>query len=120
MTPSQQIDAQIESLHDWRGITMAALRTLVCKADPSFVEEWKWNTGIWTRNGMVCAISAFKDHVKINFFRGAELADPAHVFNNGLDSKKHRSIDLFEGDKIPRDAIVSFIHAAVALNMATK
>lgn len=120
MTPSQQIDAQIASFHDWRGPVMAALRSLVLKADPTLVETWKWGTGVWTSNGMVCAISAFRDHVKINFFKGAQLSDPHHIFNNGLESKQHRSLDLFEGDDIPASAITTFVRSAVALNHAQK
>ena len=41
-SPSQQIDARIEELGDWRGKTLARLRALIRQADPDVVEEWKW------------------------------------------------------------------------------
>ena len=41
-SPSQQIDARIEELGDWRGKTLSRLRVLIKKAAPEVVEEWKW------------------------------------------------------------------------------
>ena len=38
-----------------------------------------------------------KDHVKLNFFNGASLKDPKHLFNAGLDAKATRAIDFTEG-----------------------
>jgi hypothetical protein len=70
------------------------LRELIHEADPDLTEEWKWNTAVWTHNGNVCAVGAFKDHIKLNFFKGASLPDPYGLFNSGLDAKASRSIDL--------------------------
>ncbi|AIE84753.1 hypothetical protein OP10G_1385 [Fimbriimonas ginsengisoli Gsoil 348] len=55
---------------DWRGERIARIRELIKEVAPGVTEEWKWNTPVWSRNGMVCAAGAFKDHVKINFFKG--------------------------------------------------
>jgi hypothetical protein len=65
-TASQRITAQIAELNDWRGKMLADLRTLILAVDPDIPEEWKWKTGVWTRNGLVCAGGAFKDHVKLS------------------------------------------------------
>ena len=86
LTASELIDACIAGYNDWRGEMLSQLRTLIGEADPDLTEEWKWNTPVWTHNGMVCAISAFKDHVKINFFQGAQLPDPHKLLNAGMDS----------------------------------
>jgi len=40
-SPSQLIDARIKELSDWRGETLARVRTLIKQADPEVVEEWK-------------------------------------------------------------------------------
>ena len=64
-TASQRITAQIAELNDWRGKMLADLRTLILAADPDITEEWKWNTAVWTRNGLVSAGGVFKDHVKL-------------------------------------------------------
>ena len=116
MNPAQLIDKQIADLTDWRGQTFARLRTLVHEADPALTEEWKWNTAVWAKNGMVCAVNAFKDHVKINFFQGASLPDPHHLFNSGLDAKISRTIDIFEGNNIDEPAFKELVRAAVTFN----
>jgi hypothetical protein len=112
-TASQEIDKAIEDLPDWRGQRMAELRSLINKSDPNLKEDWKWGTPVWTHNGNVVSLGAFKEHVKINFFKGASLPDPQGLFNAGLDAKATRSIDLLEGDAIDQDALRDLIRVAV-------
>src|SRR5512137_256641 len=118
-TPSQLISSQIAELADWRGETLARLRKLVHEADPDITEEWKWDTAVWSQNGLVCSAGAFKDHVKLNFFEGASLKDPKGVFNSGLDAKATRAIDFNEGDGIDEPALKELVRAAVAHNMSS-
>jgi hypothetical protein len=115
-TPSQLITNQIAELADWRGKMLARLRKLILEADPDITEEWKWGTAVWSHKGNVVAAGAFKDHLKINFFKGASLKDPKGLFNAGLEAKATRAIDLHEGDKINESALKELIRAAVALN----
>ena len=115
---SQLITDHIAELGDWRGKFLARLRKIVLDADREIVEEWKWNTPVWTRAGLVCSAGAFKDHVKVNFFGGASLKDPQGMFNAGLDAKKTRAIDFSEGDDIDASALKELVRAAVALNLS--
>lgn len=117
-TPSQLITNQIAELADWRGKVMVRLRKAILAAAPGIAEDWKWGTAVYVSQGNVAALSAFKDHVKINFFQGAALSDPHGLFNAGLDAKAMRSIDLFEGDKLDERALKELIRAAVAHNAA--
>jgi len=87
MNASKLIDKQIADLGDWRSKVFARLRKLINAADPDIIEDWKWNTAVWNRDGMVCAVGGFKDHVKVNFFKGAFLEDPHGLFNAGLEAK---------------------------------
>ena len=41
-SPSRLIDARVKKLGDWRGETLARIRTLIRQADPDVVEEVKW------------------------------------------------------------------------------
>lgn len=116
MTPSQQITDYIAGLTDWRGPLLARLRALILEAAPEITEEWKWGTPVFAYKGNVVAAGAFKDHVKLNFFKGASLADPHGLFNAGLDAKATRAIDLHEGDAVNETAIQDLVRAAVALN----
>jgi len=113
---SKLIDQHIAKYTDWRGDVMAKLRAIIKKADSSLEEEWKWETPVFTSNGNVCAIGAFKESVKLNFFKGASLPDPNHLFNGGLDAKASRSIDFGKGDRIDEKALRELIRTAAAKN----
>ena len=115
-TPSERITKHIAELADWRGTMLARLRQLILEADPALVEEWKWETPVWSHQGNVVAAGAFKDHIKLNFFKGASLQDPHRLFNAGLDAKASRAIDFHEGDTINGPALQELIRAAIALN----
>jgi hypothetical protein len=116
MNPSQQIDKMIADAPAWQSDLLASLRNLIHEADPEIIEQWKWFTAVFAHGGNVCAIAAFKDHVKLNFFAGAALPDPAKVINAGLDSKASRAIDFHQGDEINEQAVRDLVRAAVALN----
>jgi hypothetical protein len=116
---SQLITNQIAELGDWRGQLLARLRKIILDAAPDLTEEWKWGTAVWTNKGLVCSAGAFKDHVKINFFKGASLKDPKHLFNAGLDAKTTRAIDFWKDDKIDESGLKSLIRAAVAYNLSS-
>jgi hypothetical protein len=113
---SKRIDQHIKSLGDWRGEAMARLRNIITSSDSSLTEEWKWETPVFISNGNVVALGAFKEGLKINFFKGASLADPHHLFNGGLDAKTSRSIDLKKGDRVNEPALQELVRAAVAKN----
>ncbi len=118
MNPSEMIDQQIAELPDWRGQLLTRLRGLIGQADPNVAEDWKWGTAVWTYRGSVVAVGSFKDHLKINFFKGASLPDPLRLFNSGLEAKASRSIDLFQGDSINEPALKELIRAAAAYNQS--
>ena len=119
MDTSQLIDKRIAELNDWRGRMLARLRKLIKEAVPDLVEEWKWDTPVWSRNGNVVAFGAFQDHVKLNFFRGAMLEDH-RLFNAGLEAKATRAIDIFEGGNIDEAALKDLVRAAAELNSVPK
>jgi hypothetical protein len=121
-SPAQLIDAKIEELGDWRGETLARLRALIKQAEPGVVEEWKWrkatNPGVpvWSHHGGICTGETYKSVVKLTFFKGASLDDPAGLFNASLEGNTRRAIDVHEGEEIDEQAFVDLIRAAVSLN----
>ena len=118
MTPSQLITNQIAGYADWRGKMLARLRALILEAAPGITEEWKWDTAVWAQKGLVCSAGVFKDHVKLNFFKGASLTDPKGLFNVGLDAKATRAIDFSEGTQMDVSAVKELVSAAVAHNVS--
>jgi hypothetical protein len=121
-SPSRQIDARIEDLGDWRGQTLSRLRALIKQAVPDVVEEWKWRkpshpgVPVWSRQGPICTGETYKSVVKLTFFKGASLDDPAGLFNSSLGGNTRRAIDFHEHDEIDEKAFASLIRAAVSLN----
>ena len=120
LTPSQHIDNYIKELADWRGKWVVQFRALILKTVPEVTEDWKWGVPVWACNGNVLAAGVFKDHVKLNFFKGASLPDPKKLFNAGLEAKATRAIDIAENDKINEAALKELIRAAVEFNKAGK
>ena len=116
-SPAQLIDARIEELGDWRGETLARVRSLIKEADPDVVEEWKYKgVPVWSHDGMICTGETYKKVVKLTFLKGASLADPSGLFNSSLEGKVRRAIDFHEGEEIDGEALKALIREAVALN----
>jgi hypothetical protein len=119
---SEQIDARIRELGDWRGEMLSRLRALVKLADPEVVEEWKWakatspGTPVWSHDGIICTGETYKSVVKMTFAKGASLEDPSGLFNSSLEGNVRRAIDFHEGDRIDEKALEALVRAAVALN----
>ncbi|MGR9372987.1 DUF1801 domain-containing protein [Rhizobium leguminosarum] len=120
-SPSRLIDARIEELSDWRGQTLARVRTLIRQAEPEVVEEWKWRgVPVWERAGIICTGETYKSVVKLTFAKGASLEDPSGLFNSSLDGNTRRAIDFHEGDEIDEQALKTLVRAAAALNTSTR
>jgi hypothetical protein len=118
---SALIDERIKELGDWRGKMLAKVRALINDADPEIVEEWKWGgTPTFSRGGIVCTGETYKKVVKLTFAKGAELNDPAGLFNSSLEGNVRRAIDIHEGEKVNEAALMDLIRAAVALNLEGK
>lgn len=113
----KQIEARIRELGDWRGTRLAEIRSLIHEVDPNVLEEWKWRgTPVWSHDGMYANANAHKDKVKITFLHGAQLRDPAKLFNAGLEGNQWRAIDLHEGDRIDQRALKALLREAIAYN----
>jgi hypothetical protein len=123
---SKLIDKRIKELGDWRSKTLSKVRAIIKEADPDIVEEWKWvkptnpGTPVWSHNGGICTGEAYKNVVKLTFFKGAALKDPSGLFNSSLGGKVRRAIDIKEDDKINERALKNLIREAVALNLKSK
>jgi len=120
---SDLIDKRINELGDWRAKTLSTVRGIIKEADPDVVEEWKWvkatnpGTPVWSHNGGICTGEAYKNVVKLTFFNGAALKDPAGLFNSSLEGKVRRAIDIKENEDVNEDALKNLIREAVQLNL---
>ena len=122
-TPSELIDSKIEELDDWRGEMLSRIRGLTKQAAPEVVEEVKWRkpsnpfgVPVWSHGGIILTGEIYKDKVKLTFFQGASLEDPAGLFNSSLEGKTRRAIDLQQGDDIDEEAFKALVRSAAQLN----
>ena len=112
---------------DWRVQTLSRMRKLIKEADPDVVEEIKWvkpanpaGVPTWSHNGLICTGETYKKVVKLTFAKGAELKDPARLFNSSLDGNVRRAIDIHEGEAVDASAFKTLVRQAVALNKSGK
>ena len=108
------IDQYIAVQDEWQSQQLVAFRKIVLSNNGAS-EAWKWNVPVFTVDGkLVCAMSTFKNHIKFNFFHGATLPDRNHLFNSGLDSKQHRSINTSIDDQIDWPKVEQLVDEAIA------
>jgi hypothetical protein len=113
---------------DWRADMLSRIRELITEADPKMIEERKWRKAsnamagvpVWSHDGIVCTGETYKNAVKVTFAKGAELDDPAGLFNSSLEGNVRRAIDFHEGDAINARAFKALIKAAVKLNTSAR
>ncbi|MDA0264987.1 MAG: DUF1801 domain-containing protein [Chloroflexi bacterium] len=120
-------DAMINEPPDWRGEALSRVRRLIEQAVPDVVEEMKWRkpsnpmgVPVWSKDGIICTGETYTGKVKLTFFKGASLEDPAGLFNASLEGNARRAIDLQEGDEIDEKALESLVRAAADLNVPSK
>jgi len=123
MSDSEEIDAKIDALGDWRGEMLRRVRAMIRQADPEVVEELKWRKAsnpsgvpVWSHAGIICTGETYKDKIKLTFAYGAALDDPKKLFNSSLGGGTRRAIDFRDGDRIDEPALKALIRRAVELN----
>ena len=112
--PTTRITAHIAAIADWRGATLARIRSLIQQADAQVAEDWKWDIPVWSHAGILCTGEVYKDKVKLTFAKGASVDDPTRLFNSSLTGNTRRAIDLRQGTLIDEAAFTALIRAAVA------
>src|SRR6204780_2502273 len=118
---AQLIDGRIKEVGDWRGGTLARVRSLIKEACPGVVEEWKWRgVPVFEHDGIICTGETYKAVVKLTFAHGASLEDPSGLFNSSLEGNMRRAIDIHEDDKINERALKNLVRAAVEYNQTKK
>jgi hypothetical protein len=85
-------------LNDWRGETLARVRSLIKEADAEVVEEVKWRkpsnpmgVPVWEHAGIICTGETYKTVVKLTFAKGASLPDPLQRQPRRQHPARHRS-----------------------------
>jgi uncharacterized protein YdeI (YjbR/CyaY-like superfamily) len=112
----QEIDKYIAKAPAFARPICAKLRSLIHKADPGIVEDWKWGPN-FNKQGMVCGFGAFKEHVSLAFFKGALLKDPRKLLVDCSGSNaRGRLLRLRSVADIDEKTLIAYLKEAVKLN----
>lgn len=125
--PADDIKAIIDSQPNWKGEALAKLRMAILAADPEISEVVKWRMPSkplgsisFEKNGIVCVQDYLKAAVRLTFPKGAQIEDPAKLFNCRLDSKTTRGIDISEGEAMDLSSLQLLIRSAIEANSTSK
>jgi len=112
---SNTVEDYLKSLPQWQKDNLSLFRSVVHKIFPDVVEEIKWGVPVFTLNKkLLFAMAAFKEHTKFNFIQnGALIEDTDKLFNNGLESKKSRGIDLRDGETVDKTKLETLVKRSV-------
>ncbi len=114
----KRVDAYISSLPDWQQRVCEEVRTLVHSADHEVEETIKRSRlPYFVLQGNICALMATKDHVNI-FIYDPIAPDPDKIINQGHSNATARSIQLYQGDTLNKQAFINLIQAVIANNRA--
>lgn len=113
MKGSEKIDEYVAKFADWRGELLGRIRALVHAAEPGVEEQWKWNSPVFAYGGkMFCSASAFKKHVSVNFFDGADLDDPEGIFDTST-AKRMRTVKYLKAEDFDEAPLKDMLKRAV-------
>ena len=115
MPQDRTVDGYVAGLTGWQAEVVQQLRQLVREAAPAATESIKWAQPVYEVNGPFCYIRAFKSHVNLGFWRGAELADPEHLIQTGGEKMGH--VRVADPGDVKPDAFKDLVRAAVQLNL---
>ena len=114
-----KVDEFLARLDQWAG-ELAQLRTLLLATD--LTEAYKWRQPCYTYGGSnVALLFNFKDNFGISFFKGALLADPAHILTRpGENSISARVLRLRQASEIAplANTITAFVYEAIEVERA--
>lgn len=112
----KKITEYIKSLPPFSEAICGKLRSIILKAVPEIIEDWKWGPN-YNYHGMVCGYGAFKHHVKFTFFNGSAMQDAKALFNHCVDNEFSPSIKYTDVNEIDEKTLISYIKESAALNI---
>jgi len=117
VTKDKRIDAYISKSADFAKPILIHLRKLVHQGCPDVTETMKWSFPHFDYKGMMCAMSAFKQHCAFGFWKAKLMDDyDKTLYPNGENAMGHfgqvKSLKDLPSDKV----LLKYIKEAVRLN----
>ena len=112
-----RVDAYIAKAAPFAQPILQHLRALVHKACPSATENIKWGRPFFEHQGILSAMSAFKQHCSFMLWGASLLSDPHKILQKEEDSGMGQFGQLTSVKDLPADKIlIAYIKEAAALN----
>jgi uncharacterized protein YdeI (YjbR/CyaY-like superfamily) len=110
-----RIDAYIAKSAEFARPILTHLREVVHAACPDVEETMKWSRPHFLYKGLLCGMSAFKEHCAFGFWKGSLIVEDASEAEDGMGQfgKITRISDL-----PPKKALVGYVKKAMELNEA--
>lgn len=111
----QLIDEGIASAEPFAQAICKKLRSIILKAEPAIIEDWKWGPNYY-KDGMVCGFWYFKKHCTLTFWQGALLKDKKKVLQMNEGNLHNRHIKYTDVKQIDEKLLIEYITEAVINN----
>ena len=116
-----RVDAYIAKSPEFARPILEHLRQLMSSNFPEATETIKWGSPFWEQNGVLCGMSAFKNHAAFVLWNDKQIPEIGRLYvNDDPDSfgtlGKLRSLDDLPSDEI----LVHSVKLVMAYNEATK
>jgi hypothetical protein len=108
------VDGYIKQLRGWQREVVMTLRGIVKSQANDVTENIMWSQPVYTLDGPICYIKAFRDHVNLGFWRGNELEDLSDRLIGELQTMRHITIRAV--NDVDRELFESIVRKAVQLN----
>jgi hypothetical protein len=83
-------------------------------AGPQLRIERKWGHDWFAGTDLICAVSAYKQHVDIEFWRGSTIPDPTGLLEGTGKALRHVKVHTRADAESP--ALRALLHAAILLD----
>lgn len=109
------IDEYIKNLAPFSKEICSTIRELIHLNNNAIIEDWKWKTPIFHTSKMICGFGAFKKHVSLIFFNGAEMSDEHQLFSSDCSAQKTRTIKFESIIEINKNQLLDYFKEAFLL-----
>ncbi len=114
MSKSEKIEAYFEAEKTFKP-AINRLREIILSTE--LVEDYKWNSPVYTINGKnVMGIGSFKNHFGVWFFNGGLLKDEKNVLTNAQEGKTKalRQLRYNSTEDIDEKLLIGYLNEAIA------
>ncbi|MEP2023227.1 MAG: YdeI/OmpD-associated family protein [Reichenbachiella sp.] len=114
---TKNIDAYLAKASDEQRPILELIRKTLNSLDDRILEDWKWGAPCFYLDGLICWFVGFKNHVGVNFYKGALIKDTHKVFIEAEGAEKgNRMIHYHTIQEVDTNALQDYVKQAITLN----